>query len=107
MTVWASSEAAPTSHEWLFKINAKELCSVFFQLLWMVAILLSDVVVSLVSLRMYISYHMYSYVILNDFLMVNGCFGAFHGDVLGRYGMDQFHRFHPLNTRTSVQRLYL
>lgn len=48
-----------------------------------------------------------SYVILNDFLMVNGCFGAFHSDVLGRYGMDQFHCFHPLNTRTSVQRLYL
>lgn len=76
------------------KHDAKELCSVFFQFLWMVAILLSDVGVSLVSLRMYmISYRIISYVILNDFLMVIGCFGAFHGDVLGRYGMDQFHRF--------------
>lgn len=54
--------------------DAKELCSVFFQFLWMVAILLSDVVVSLVSLRMYISYHMWYWMIFWWSLGVLGLF---------------------------------
>ena len=80
------------------KHAAKELCSVFFQFLWMVAILLSDVVVSLVSLRLYISYHMWYWMNFDGHWVFWG-FSRWRPWTL-RYGW--ISSFHPLNTRTSI-----